>query len=83
MAQVQKQSDYACVQAEIATEQAKGGHTHPVSLQERLRQYKLNRLQRTRNFISHVNAKRDKFFDDLYGGESGTHLRPCGAVTTF
>ena len=83
MAQVQKQSDYACVQAEIETEKTEGGPTHPVNLQERLRQYRASRLLRTQNFISHVNAKRDKFFDDLYRDESGTYLRPRGSVAAF
>ena len=64
--QVQKQSDYACVQEEIEQETAEGRGAQPVSLQERLRQYAVDRQRRTQNFISTVDAKRDKFFDDIY-----------------
>ncbi|KAI0209151.1 Dehydrodolichyl diphosphate synthase complex subunit Dhdds [Lamellibrachia satsuma] len=64
--QVQKHSDYACVQEEIEQERAEGRGAQPVSLQERLRQYAVDRQCRTQNFISTVDAKRDKFFDDIY-----------------
>ncbi|KAK2172055.1 hypothetical protein NP493_997g01065 [Ridgeia piscesae] len=58
LAEVQRQSDYACVQKEMAQDTA--------CPQERLQQYELHRQERTRNFVSIIDTKREKFFDDIY-----------------
>lgn len=68
--------DYQCVLAEIEQEKSCGLEDKTVSLQERITRYKLDREKRVKNFLQHVQMKRDKYFESLTKNNNKFISRP-------